>query len=148
MFARRGIVPEAASSWFLPRIVGISQALEWCYSGRVFPADEALAGRLVSKVVPADELITTARAIAREIAENTAPVSIALIRQQMWRMLGADDPMEAHKVDSRGIYARGRSDDVKEGVVSFLEKRPAVFKNKVSADMPDYFPWWTEREYK
>lgn len=148
VFSQRGIVPEAASSWFLPRIVGISQALEWCYTGRVFPAQEALAGRLVSKVVLPDELLPTARALAREIAEKTAPVSIALIRQMMWRMLGADDPMEAHKVDSRGIYTRGRSEDVKEGVVSFLEKRPAVFKNKVSADMPDYFPWWTEREYR
>jgi enoyl-CoA hydratase/carnithine racemase len=148
VFSQRGIVPEAASSWFLPRIVGISQALEWCYTGRVFPAQEALAGRLVSKVVPADELLPTARALAREIAAKTAPVSIALIRQMMWRMLGADDPMEAHKVDSRGIYARGRSDDVKEGVVSFLEKRPAEFKNKVSSDMPDYFPWWQEREYE
>src|ERR1700736_4306378 len=148
VFSRRGIVPEAASSWFLPRIVGISQALEWCYTGRVFPAQEALAGRLVSKVVPADELLPTARALAREIAAKTAPVSVALIRQMMWRMLGADDPMEAHKVDSRGIYARGRSEDVKEGVVSFLEKRPADFKNKVSTDMPDYFPWWDEREYE
>jgi enoyl-CoA hydratase/carnithine racemase len=148
VFSQRGIVPEAASSWFLPRIVGIAQALEWCYTGRVFPAQEALAGRLVSKVVPADELLPTARALAREIAAKTAPVSVALIRQMMWRMMGADDPMEAHKVDSRGIYARGRSDDVKEGVVSFLEKRPAEFKNKVSKDMPDYFPWWQEREYE
>jgi enoyl-CoA hydratase/carnithine racemase len=148
VFSQRGIVPEAASSWFLPRIVGISQALEWCYTGRVFPAQEALAGRLVSKVVPADELLPTARALAREIAAKAAPVSVALIRQMMWRMLGADDPMEAHKVDSRGIYTRGRSDDVKEGVLAFLEKRPAVFSNKVSSDMPDYFPWWDEREYK
>jgi enoyl-CoA hydratase/carnithine racemase len=148
VFSQRGIVPEAASSWFLPRIVGISQALEWCYTGRVFPAEEALAGRLVSKVVAPDELLPTARALAREIAEKTAPVSIALIRQMMWRMLGADDPMEAHKIDSRGIYTRGRSEDVKEGVMAFLEKRPAVFKNKVSADMPDYFPWWYEREYR
>jgi enoyl-CoA hydratase/carnithine racemase len=148
VFSQRGIVPEAASSWFLPRIVGISQALEWCYTGRVFPAQEALAGRLVSKVVLPDELLTTARGLAREIAAKTAPVSVALIRQMMWRMLGADDPMEAHKVDSRGIYARGRSEDVKEGVVAFLEKRPAVFKNAVSSDMPDYFPWWDERQYK
>ncbi len=148
VFSRRGIVPEAASSWFLPRIVGISQALEWCYTGRVFPAQEALAGRLVSKVVPADELLPTAQGLAREIAEKTAPVSIALIRQMMWHMLGADDPMEAHKIDSRGIYTRGRSDDVKEGVMAFLEKRPAAFRNKISADMPDYFPWWQEREYK
>src|SRR4030081_774800 len=158
VFSQRGIVPEAASSWFLPRLVGIAQALEWCYTGRVFPAQEALggalvrqggwAGRLVSKGVPPDELLPTARALAKEIAAKTAPVSVALIRQMMWRMLGADDPMEAHKVDSRGIYARGRSDDVKEGVVSFLEKRPANFTNKVSADMPDYFPWWDEREYE
>jgi len=147
VFSQRGIVPEAASSWFLPRIVGISQALEWCYTGRVFPAQEALAGRLVSKVVPGDELLPTARAVARGIASKTAPVSIALIRQMMWRMLGADDPMEAHKVDSRGIYTRGRSEDVKEGVMSFLEKRPANFKNKISSDMPDFFPWWDEREY-
>jgi enoyl-CoA hydratase/carnithine racemase len=148
VFSQRGIVPEAASSWFLPRIVGISQALEWCYSGRVFDAQEALAGRLVSKVVPADQLLPAARALAQSFVEKTAPVSVALIRQMMWRMLGADDPMEAHKVDSRGIYTRGRSTDVKEGVLSFLEKRPAQFTNKVSADMPDYFPWWDEREYK
>jgi enoyl-CoA hydratase/carnithine racemase len=147
VFSQRGIVPEAASSWFLPRIVGISQALEWCYTGRVFPAREALAGRLVSKVVPPDQLLPTARQLAGEIAARTAPVSIALIRQMMWRTLGADDPMEAHKVDSRGIYTRGRSEDVKEGVMSFLEKRPANFKNKVSSDMPDFFPWWNEREY-
>ncbi|HVX77909.1 MAG TPA: crotonase/enoyl-CoA hydratase family protein [Bradyrhizobium sp.] len=148
VFSQRGIVPEAASSWFLPRLVGISQALEWCYTGRVFPAHEALAGRLVSRVVPPDQLLPTARALAREIAGKTAPVSIALIRHMMWRMLGADDPMEAHRIDSRGIYTRGRSEDVKEGVLSFLEKRPAHFKNKVSSDMPDYFPWWDEREYK
>jgi enoyl-CoA hydratase/carnithine racemase len=148
VFSQRGIVPEAASSWFLPRLVGISQALEWTYSGRVFPAQEALEGGLVRKVVAPEELLPMARVIARDIIDNTAPVSIALIRQQMWRLMGADDPMEAHKVDSRGIYARGRSDDVKEGVVSFLEKRPAQFKNKVSSDMPDYFPWWEEREYK
>ena len=117
-------------------------------AGRVFPAQEALAGGLVSKVVPPDQLIPTARELARSFIDKTAPVSIALIRQQMWRLMGADDPMEAHKVDSRGIYARGRSDDVKEGVMSFLEKRPAQFKNKVSTDMPSYYPWWTEREYK
>jgi enoyl-CoA hydratase/carnithine racemase len=148
VFSQRGIVPEAGSSWFLPRIVGISQALEWCYSGRVFPAQEALAGRLVSKVVPHDELLPTARALAKTFMEKTAPVSVALIRQMMWRLSAMDDPMEAHKIDSRGIYARGRSEDVKEGVVAFLEKRPAEFKNKVSADMPDYFPWWDERGYK
>ena len=114
----------------------------------MFPAQEALAGRLVSKVVPPDELLPTARNLAREIATKAAPVSIALIRQMMWRMHGADHPMEAHKVDSRGIYARGRSEDVKEGVMSFLEKRPAVFRDKLSSDMPDFFPWWEKREYE
>lgn len=148
VFARRGIVPEACSSWFLPRIVGISQALEWTYSGKVFPAQEALEGGLIRKVVAPEELLPMARAIAREIVDNTAPVSIALIRQMMWRMLGADDPMEAHKIDSRGIYSRGQSADVREGVTSFLEKRPAKFTQTVSKDMPSYFPWWTEREYK
>ncbi|MCK1590597.1 crotonase/enoyl-CoA hydratase family protein [Bradyrhizobium sp. 169] len=147
VFSQRGIVPEAASSWFLPRIVGIAQALEWCYSGRVFSAQEAFAGGLVSRVVRPDQLLPTARALAREIAEKAAPVSIALIRQMMWRMLGADDPMEAHKIDSRGMYTRGRSADAKEGVMAFLEKRPATFKDTVAANMPDYFPWWTERGY-
>lgn len=147
VFSRRGIVPEAASSFFLPRIVGIGQALEWCYSGRVVPADEAKEGGLVSKVLPADELLPHARAIAREIADNTSPVSVALIRQMMWRGLGFTHPMDAHKIDSRGILARGRSADVAEGVTAFLEKRPAIFPNTVSADMPDYFPWWEEPTY-
>lgn len=148
VFSQRGIVPEACSSWFLPRIVGISQALEWAYSGKVFPAEEALRGGLVSRVVKPEDLMSTARALATEFKTKTAPVSQALIRQMFWRMLGADHPMEAHKIDSRGIYARGRSEDVKEGVVAFLEKRAAVFKNKVSKDMPSYFPWWSKREYK
>ena len=147
VFARRGIVPEACSSWFLPRIVGISRALEWCYSGRVFPAAEALAGGLVSEVLPADNLLARATAIATEIRDNAAPVSVALIRQMMWRLSALDHPMEAHKIDSRGIYARGASADVKEGVSSFLEKRPAVFSDKVSTDMPRYFPWWQEPQY-
>jgi enoyl-CoA hydratase/carnithine racemase len=147
VFARRGIVPEAASSFFLPRIVGISQALEWCYSGRVFDAREALRGRLVSEVVNAGELLAHAHRLAAEIRDNTAPVSIALIRQMMWRGLGMDHPMEAHKVDSRGIYSRGQSADVREGVTSFLEKRPAKFPQNVSTDMPGYFPWWDEPRY-
>ena len=147
VFARRGIVPEACSSWFLPRLVGISQAMEWCATGRVFDAQEALRGGLVSKVVKAEELLPTAYAIAREIADNTAPVSVALTRQMMWRMLGADHPMEGHKIDSRAIYARGRQADAKEGVVSFLEKRPAAFPDKVSKDMPAFYPWWDERKY-
>ena len=147
VFARRGIVPEAASSWFLPRLVGISQAMEWVATGRVFDAEEALRGGLVRSVHPADDLLPTAYAIAREIADNTAPVSVALARQMMWKMLGADHPMEAHKLDSRGIYERGRSADAVEGVTAFLEKRPAVFPMRVSADMPDFFPWWEERRF-
>jgi enoyl-CoA hydratase/carnithine racemase len=147
VFARRGIVPEACSSWFLPKIVGISQALEWTFTGRVFPAQEALEGGLVRRIYKPDQLIPAARALAREIADNTSQVSVALIRQMLWRMAGADHPMEAHKVDSRGIFARGSSADVKEGVASFLEKRPAKFPDKVSKDMPAYFPWWQERKY-
>jgi len=140
VFARRGIIPEACSSWFLPRLVGISQAAEWCYSGRVFPATEALAGGLIRSIHPADELLPAARAIAVEIAQNTAPVSIALTRQLLWRMLGASHPMEAHRADSRGIMMQGASADASEGVLSFLEKRPASFPGKVSADLPDIFP--------
>ena len=147
VFARRGIVPEACSSWFLPRVVGISQALEWTFSGRVFPAQEAFEGGLVKKVYKPEELIPAARALAKEIADNTAPVAVALIRHMMWKMLGADHPMEAHKVDSRGIFVRGASADVREGVTSFLEKRPAKFPDKVTKDMPSYFPWWQNRKY-
>lgn len=147
VFSRRGIVPEACSSWFLPRLVGMQTATEWCYTGRVFDAQEALQRGLVSRVVKPEELLPTAMAIAREIADNTAPVSVALTRQMLWRMLGADHPMEAHKVDSRGVFARGRQEDAKEGVVSFLEKRQPNYPNKVSSDMPSYFPWWTKREY-
>lgn len=148
VFSRRGIVPEACSSWFLPRIVGIQQALAWTFSGRVFPADEALKGGLVQEVVAEEDLLPRARAIAAEIVENTAPVSVALTRQMMWRMLGADHPMEAHKVDSRGIAQLGVSADVKEGVESFLEKRPPEFSMKPSTDMPDFYPWWDERPFK
>lgn len=148
VFSRRGIVPEAASSFFLPRVVGINRALEWCYSGRVMPAAEAKEAGLFKDVLPPDALLAAAQAIAREIADNTAPVSVALIRQMMWRGLGMADPMEAHRIDSRGILSRGRSQDVAEGVTAFLEKRPAAFPQKVSTDMPDYFPWWEEAEYK
>jgi enoyl-CoA hydratase/carnithine racemase len=147
VFARRGIVPEACSSWFLPRIVGISKALEWCYSGRVFDAQEALSGGLVRSLHEPEDLLPAAHAIAREIADNAAPVSIALTRQMMWRMLGADHPMEAHKIDSRGVYARGQSPDAREGVMSFLEKRPPAFGAKVSTDMPDFYPWWEDKEF-
>ena len=147
VFARRGIVPEACSSYFLPRVVGISQALEWCYSGRVFPGDEALAGGLVRSIHQPDDLLAAAKVIAREIADNTSAVSVTLIRQMMWKMLGADHPMEAHKIDSRGIYFAGKAADAKEGVESFLEKRTAKFPLKVSEDMPEFYPWWVDREF-
>ena len=147
VFSRRGIVPEACSSYFLPRVVGISQALEWCYSGRVFPGDEALAGGLVRSVHQPDDLLAAAKVIAREIADNTSAISVTLIRQMMWKMLGADHPMEAHKIDSRGMYFAGKAADAKEGVESFLEKRTANFPLKVSEDMPEFYPWWEDREF-
>jgi enoyl-CoA hydratase/carnithine racemase len=147
VFAKRGIVPEAASSWFLPRIVGISQATEWCFTGRMISADEALEGRLVRSVHAPEDLLPAARAIAREIAENTAPVSVALSRQMLWRMLGADHPMQAHRVDSRAINSRGASDDAREGVMSFLEKRPAAFPVKVSDGLPEVFPDWQDPQF-
>jgi enoyl-CoA hydratase/carnithine racemase len=140
VFARRGIVPEAASSWFLPRIVGISQAMEWVATGRVFTADEALAGRLVRSVHPADELLGAARSLAAEIVEHTAPVSVALARRLMWTMLGAEHPMIAHRADSRAMFARGQSEDAREGVTSFLEKRPAHFPDRVSDGLPELLP--------
>jgi enoyl-CoA hydratase/carnithine racemase len=147
VFSQRGIVPEAASSWFLPRIVGIAQALDWCYAGRVFGADEALQGRLVSRVVAPGDLIATARAVARSYCERTAPVSVALIRQMMWRMLGAAHPMEAHRIDSKAMFHRGRSADVKEGIASFLEKRAPRFTDAVSTALPD-LPWSEEPPYR
>lgn len=142
VFSRRGIIPEACSSWFLPRVVGISQAMEWVATGRVFSAQEALEGGLVKSLHPKDELLTVARALATEIVENTAPVSVALARQLMWRMLGAEHPMMAHRADSRGMVARGQSADAMEGVTAFLEKRPAVFPDKVSEGLPDVMPGW------
>lgn len=148
VFAKRGIVPEACSSWFLPRIVGISTALEWAYSGRIFQASEALERRLVRSVHKPEDLLPAARDLAHEFAEETSSISIAMIRHMMWKMLGADHPMEAHQVDSRGVYFTGRSADAKEGVQSFLEKRPAEFPGKVTEDMPEFFPWWEEREFK
>ena len=147
VFSRRGVVPEACSSFFLPRVVGIGKALEWCYSGRVFPAEEALSGGLVRSIHKPEDLLADAKHIARELVENTSAVSTALIRQMMWKMLGADHPMEAHKIDSQGMYFTGKSADAKEGIESFLEKRPAKFPLEVSKDMPPFFPWWEDRKF-
>jgi len=147
VFAKRGIVPEACSSYFLPRLVGIAQATEWVFTGRVFPASEALSGGLVRSVHTGDDLMAAALVIAREIADNTAAVSVSLSRKMLWHMLGASHPMEAHRADSRGIQERGRSADSKEGVVSFLEKRTAVYPDKVSSGLPNIFPGWEEPEF-
>jgi enoyl-CoA hydratase/carnithine racemase len=148
VFARRGIVLEACSSWFLPRAVGISRAMEWVATGRVFSAQEALTGGLVRSLHPKDELLSTARALALEIAENTAPVSVALARRMMWRMLGAEHPMLAHRADSRGMFYRGQSADAAEGITSFLEKRPAHFPDRVSDGLPDVMPGWAAPEFQ
>lgn len=148
VFARRGIVPEACSSWFLPRLVGISQATEWCYTGRVFGPDEALAGGLVRSIHEPDELLGAAQELAEEIAHNTSAVSVALTRAMLWRMLGESHPMAAHEVDSPAIAYLGKSADAREGVVSFLEKRPAEFTDTVSGDMPPFYPFWEERGFR
>ena len=145
VFTRRGVIPEACSTWFLPRLVGMARAAEWVYTGRVFPAEEARAAGLVSRVVPPAELLPAARALGEEIAANTSAVSVALARQMMWRMLGAGHPMEAHRVDSQAMAWMGRSPDAYEGVTSFLEKRPPRFTLRVSTDMPPFYPWWDER---
>ena len=148
VFARRGIVPEACSSWFLPRVVGISRAMEWVSTGRVFSAQEALEGGLVRSLHARGELLDAARALAREIADNAAPVSVALARQMMWRMLGAEHPMIAHRADSRGMLARGQSADAVEGVTAFLEKRPARFPDRVSDGLPEIMPGWRAPEFE
>jgi enoyl-CoA hydratase/carnithine racemase len=148
VFARRGLVPEACSSWFLPRVVGISKAMEWVATGRVFPAEEALAAGLVSELLPHDDLLPRANALAREIAENTSALSVALSRQMLWKMLGASHPMEAHRIDSRGIHFMGSSKDAREGVQSFLDKRPPNFEMRVSSDLPAYYPWWEEPAFE
>lgn len=148
VFARRGVVPEACSSWFLPRIVGISKALEWTMSGRVFGADEAKAGGLVSEVLAPADLLPRAREIAAEIASNTSAVSVAMVRQMMWQMLGAAHPMEAHQIDSRAMQQMGQMADAREGIQSFLEKRPPNFPMTVSADMPAVYPWRPDPEFK
>ncbi len=147
VFSRRGIVPEAASSWFLPRLVGISQAMEWVASGEVFPAEEAMAGGLVRSVHEPNDLLPAAYALARRLTESSSAVSIAVARKMMWRMLGADHPMAAHKVDSRGILERGRSEDVKEGINSFFEKRAPQFPDKVSDGLGTIFSDWDDPTY-
>jgi enoyl-CoA hydratase/carnithine racemase len=148
VFARRGLNPEAASSWFLPHLVGVQTALEWCYTGRVFPAQEAYDRGLVRSLHAPEDLLPAARALAREIADNTAAVSIALTRQLIWRNAGAAHPMDAHRADSRGIQARGKSGDAREGVTSFLEKRPAVYPDKVSSDLPDIWDHWEAPDFR
>lgn len=148
VFARRGIAPDGAASWFLPNLVGRAQALEWCLTGRVFDAEEALKGGLVRSLHKPDDLLPAAYALAREIVDNTAPVSIAVTRQMLWQLPAAAHPMEAHKVDSRIIYNRAKSADAREGVASFLEKRSPAYPDKVSSDLPDSFPWWEEPVYK
>jgi enoyl-CoA hydratase/carnithine racemase len=148
VFSRRAIVPEACSSWFLPRIVGIQTALEWTFSGRVFEADEALNRGFVRSVHAKEDLLPAAKALALEFSEMTSAVSVTLIRHMLWKMLGADHPMEAHKIDSRGVYHRGRSADAFEGVESFLQKRAPVFPGKVSSDLPEFFPWWDEPKFE
>jgi enoyl-CoA hydratase/carnithine racemase len=147
VFTRRGIVPEACSSWFLPRIVGISQAMEWVASGRVFSAEEALAGGLVRSVHPEAKLLDSARALGSEISEHAAPVSVALARRLLWTMLGAEHPMAAHRADSRAMFARGQSSDAREGVTSFLEKRDPEFTDRVSDGLPELFPGREEPAY-
>jgi enoyl-CoA hydratase/carnithine racemase len=148
VFARRGIVPEAASSWFLPRIVGLPQALEWCMTGRIFGAEEALKGGLVRSIHEPDALLDAARELAREIAQNTSAVSVAMTRAMLWRLSATEHPMMAHRIDSRSIYRLSKGKDAAEGVQSFLEKRAPAYPGTVSADMPDFYPWWDEPGYE
>ena len=148
VFARRGIVPEAASSWFLPRIVGVPTALEWCMTGRLFDAQEALAKGLVRSVHPQGELMDAALGLVSEIADNTSAVSVAMTRAMLWRLPATEHPMMAHRIDSRAIYRLSRSADAREGIDSFLEKRAPTYPDKVSADMPDFYPWWEQPRYE
>ena len=144
VFTRRAIAPDGCCTWFLPRIVGIGQAADWLISGRVFPAQEALQAGLVSQVLPADDLMPAAMEKAREIAENTSSISVSLTKQMVWRMLGAEHPMEAHRIESKAVYFMGGSEDCREGVNAFLEKRKPDFPMKLSRDLPEFYPWWPE----
>lgn len=148
VFARRGVVPEACSTWFLPRLVGMARAAEWVYTGRVFDAEEARSGGLVSRVVSPEALMPAARELALEIARHTSAVSVALSRHMLWKMLGADHPMEAHRLDSKAMAWTGRSADAYEGIAAFLDKRPARFPLHPSVDMPPFFPWWPARSFE
>ena len=148
VFAKRGIVPEACSSWFLPKIVGISNALQWCLSGKIFMPQEALEKGLVTEVTSEEKLLERAEEIAADFVEATSSLSVTLIRQMLWKMLGADHPMEAHKIDSRGVYSLGKTGEASEGVMSFLEKREPNFPGKVSKDLPEFYPWWDDKEFK
>lgn len=148
VFSRRAIVPEAASSFFLPRLVGISKALEWCYSGKLYDAQTLFDGGLFRSIHAPEHLMDAAHALAHELTNEGAPVSIALIRQMLWRGMEFNHPIEAHKIDSRAVLWRGQSNDVKEGVNAFLEKRAARFTDQVSKDMPDFYPWWDEPKYQ
>lgn len=148
VFSRRGITMEAASSWFLSRLVGMQTALEWAMTGRVFDVQEAKDGGLIRSIHGADDLMPAARELAREIADNTAPVSVAMNRQMLWRMTAESHPMAAHYVDSQSIQARGQSGDVKEGIASFMEKRPPRFPDRVSKDMPAFYPWWQDPPFE
>lgn len=148
VFAKVGITLEACSGWFLPRVVCFSKAAEWSYTGRIFDAREAFEGGLVSQVLPSDALMDRAYQIASEIANNTSAVSVALNRQLLWKMLGADHPMESHKIESKCIYVLGKGVDGREGGLSFFEKRSPRFTMKPSSDMPVFYPWWQERKFK
>ena len=148
VFAKRGIVPEACSSWFLPKIVGISNALQWCLSGKIFQPTEALEKGLITEITSEEDLLKRAKEIASDFVDSTSSLSVTLIRQMLWKMLGADHPMEAHKVDSRGVYFLGKTGEASEGVLSFLEKRDPNFPGKVSKDLPEFYPWWTEKDFK
>jgi enoyl-CoA hydratase/carnithine racemase len=148
VFTRRGVVMESCSSWFLPRIVGIGKAAEWVITGKVVGATEALKHNLVNEVLPSDSLVTRAREIASDIVQNTSAISVCLCRQLLWKMLGANHPIEAHRLDSKYVFWTSKQADAREGVLSFMEKRPPKFPMKPSRDMPKFYPWWSEQPFR